>query len=144
MADPRLTVGFDNLHAQFLSAIIDDDTITYSALVENGSAAVGKAVKFSADGAVIALTVDASGVLGRLGKVEADGVALVQYHGFMVLPAGYGVSELTLMKKIVGDLGPATAPGYIREVNTAAPAELGVARGFAQDDSVLTAVSVYL
>ena len=51
---------------------------------------------------------------------------------------------LTRGKKIVGDLGPASAEGYIREVNTAVAAELGVMDGKIIDPSDATAVVVRL
>lgn len=144
MADPRLTVGIDGLNARYMSCKIDDSTITYSATEDDGSAQVDLAVTFSADALVIETVADGEFVLGKLAKVEKDGVALVQYAGGMTLKAGDGVSSLALGKRIVGDLGAAAAEGYIREVATGTAAEMGVARGFAVDDSTLTAVCVML
>lgn len=144
MADPRLTVGWDEAGALNLSFIIDDSTITYSATVSGGSSQVGLAVRLNADAGVIELVGDAEHVLGKLIKVEQDGLANVQVKGHMTLPAGDGVGSLTLGKKIIGDLGAAGAEGYIREVATGTAAELGLARGFTMDDSTLTAVQVFL
>ena len=144
MTNPRLAVSFEGLGAEYLSAVIDDSTITYLATAENGSSQVGLAVRWSADAGVIELVGDGEGVLGRLEKVEKDGIATVQYKGFMKLKAGDGVSALTLMSTIVGDLGAASAEGYIREVATATAAELGLARGFVADDATLTEVLVCL
>jgi hypothetical protein len=142
MADPRLAVGFKEIGAVFASFKIDDSTITYSASYAGGSAAVGKAVKLSADD-TIALATDGSAVIGKLISVESDGIATVQIAGGMTLPAGDGAS-LTLGKKIVGAVDGSSNPGYIREVNTSTAAELGVARGFIIDNDDTTAVEVYL
>lgn len=144
MADPRLAVSITGLHAQFLSAKYDDDTIEYSVTADGGSSQCNLGVTLKADAGVIMLVGDGEFVLGKLEAVESDGICLVQYHGFMTLPAGYGVSAVALGKHIVGDLGPAAAEGYIREVNTGEAAELGVDRGFVWDDSVLAAVELYL
>lgn len=142
MADPRLAVGVDRLHAQMLSAKYDNVCITYDEDEENGSAQVGLAVMLDADGGQISLAADGEFVLGELLAVESDGICLVQYHGFMVLPAGTQAS-LTRGKHIVGAVLVA-AEGYIREVATGVAAELGVCRGFIYDASVTTAVEVYL
>jgi len=142
MADPRLTVGFDELGAVFASFKIDNSTITYSATADGGSSAVGKAVALSAAD-TIELVGDGEEVVGKLVKVESDNIAVVQIKGGMHLPGGSGAS-LTLGKKIVGDLGAGSAEGYIREVNTAQAAELGVARGFIVDADTTTEVWVYL
>lgn len=141
MTDPRLVVGFEGLHMQTLSAIAGTG-ITYDATQAGGSAVVGRAVTFSDDAGEITLAADGEGVLGKLLAVESDGVCLVQYHGFMTLPGGTGAT-LTRMNKIVGDLLVA-AEGYIRVVNTAVAAELGVARGLIADSATTTAVIVYL
>lgn len=127
MADPRNAVSFDGIGERRETYLIDGVTITYDATKANGSAQVGLAVTESAAGTA-ALTADGNGVLGKLIKVEADGKAVVQTDGYMTLPGGNGAS-LTRMKKIVGALGPSSAKGYIREVNTATAAELGVADG---------------
>jgi len=135
-------VGFDGLHARYASFLADGVTITYSATAAGGSAAVGKAVALSA-AKTVELAGDGEEIIGKLIKVESDGVCVVQVGGYMTLPGGDGAS-LTLGKKIVGDLGAAAAEGYIREVATATAAELGVARGHIVDADTTTAVVVYL
>lgn len=141
MADPRLAVGFEEIGAEFASFLIDDSTITYLATAAGGSSQVGLAVTLSAAD-TIALVADAGAVLGKLVKVEKDGVATVQIAGGMTLAAGTGAA-LTLGKAIVGCLLVA-AKGYIREVNTAAAAQLGVCRGFIVDAGTTTAVELIL
>ncbi|MHC4088675.1 MAG: hypothetical protein ACYSVY_00075 [Planctomycetota bacterium] len=142
MADPRLTAGWDGIGAVYATCKVDASTITYSATSAGGSASVGLAVTWSANAKVIETVADGEFVLGKLIKVEADGIATVQIAGHMTLPAGT-TATLTLGKAIVGDLLVA-AEGYIREVATATAAELGVQRGFIVDPAVTTAVEVYL
>lgn len=142
MADPRKAVKYDGIGARYETFAIDNSTITYDVTKDNGSAQVGLAVTLSgAD--TVALTADGQFVLGRLIKVEADGYATVQVGGCMALPGGSGAS-LTRGKAIVGDLGAASAKGYIREVDTATAAELGVCRGFIQNAGDTAAVIVCL
>ena len=141
MADPRLGVGYAEIGAKFASFKIDNSTITYDATQAGGSAQVGLAVTVSAADTV-ALVADAGAIVGKLIKVESDNIATVQIAGGMVLAAGTGAS-LTLGKKLVGDLLIA-AKGYVREVNTGVPAELGVARGMILDGGTTTAVEIYL
>ncbi len=130
MADPRYAVSFDGVGletATFKAGGAGNAQISYSASAANGSAAVGKAVTLSAAGTV-ALAADGEAIVGKLLKVEPDGACLVQIGGFCKLPGGNGAA-LTLGKKIVGAADAAGLPGYIREVNTGAAAELGVATG---------------
>ena len=141
MADPRLSVAFGEVGAVFASFKIDNSTITYSATSNGGSAQVGLAVALSAAD-TIELVGDGEEVIGKLISVESDNIAVVQIAGGMTLAAGTAAS-LTLGKKIVGDL-LVSAEGYIREVNTAQAAELGVARGMILDAGTTTAVEVYL
>lgn len=144
MADPRGDVRFDNIDYRAETFKIDNSTITYSATVANGSSQVGLAVRATpAAGDTVELVGDGEAVLGKLIKVEADNYCVVQTRGYMTLPGGSGAT-LTVGKKIVGDLGAASAEGYIREVATATAAELGVQRGRIQDPSTATAVVVYL
>lgn len=142
MADPRNIVEFDGVDGRYASYKIDNSTITYDSTKENGSSQVGLAVTLSTDD-TIKLAEDGNAILGRLIQVESDDKALVQYEGYMTLPGGNGAS-LTIGKKIVGALGAASAKGYIREVATATAAELGVARGFIQNNDTTTAVLVCL
>lgn len=143
MADPRLAVAFDEVGAVFASFKIDDSTITYSATSNGGAAAtmIGHAVTMSAAD-TIALAADATAVIGKLIKVEKDGVATVQIAGGMKLPGGNGAS-LTLGKKIVGAVDGAAAPGHIRECGAAA-GEYVLARGMILDAGTTTAVELYL
>jgi hypothetical protein len=142
MANPRNIVRFHGIGREAQTFIIDASTITYDVNQPNGSAQVGKAVKLSGN-ATIALATDGSHVLGKLELVEADGKATVQTEGYMSLPGGDGAT-LTLGAKIVGDLGPSSAAGYIRAVATGTAAELGMARGMIIDPSVTTEVWVKL
>lgn len=142
MANPRIDVSIVGILPERVSFLIDDSTITYLATATGGSSEVGRAVNFSAANTV-QLAPDAGAVVGKLILVEADNVCTVQIGGGMTLPAGAAAS-LTLGKKIVGAASAAPANGYIREVNTAAPAELGVARGFICDAGTTTAVEVWL
>lgn len=142
MADPRNTVAFEGINAEYVTFLIDDSTITYSATTAGGSSKVGLAVALSAS-----KTVETAGngeeVIGKLVSVESDGKAVVQVGGYMSLPAGNGAS-LTPGKKIVGALNASSAEGYIREVATGTAAELGVARGMIIDATTTTAVVVRL
>jgi hypothetical protein len=143
MADPRTGIGlWEEEGALFQTFTYDNSTITYSATEEGGSAVVGRAVTFSAAAGVIETVADGEFVLGRLVKVESDGKCTVQTKGVMELPAGT-TATLTLGKAIVGDLLIA-AEGYIREVNTATAAELGVQNGKIWEATTTTAVVVHL
>jgi len=142
MADPRNNVSTGERANQVRDTYkIDDSTITYSATETNGSAQVGLAVNFSAANTV-QLVSDGEAVIGKLIEVTADDKAVVQISGRMTLPGGTAAT-LTLGKQIVGDLLVA-AKGYIREVNTATAAELGVCRGFIIDAGTTTDVVVEL
>lgn len=121
---------------------IDNSTIVYDATEVNGSAQVGLAVTFSGDDEV-ELVGDGEAVVGKLLKVESDNKCTVQVGGVMTLPGGDSAT-LTLGEKIVGDLGAASAEGYIRAVDTATAAELGHAKGEIQNAADTTAVVVKL
>lgn len=121
---------------------IDNSTITYSATEEGGSAAVGLAVTLSA-ARTVALAADADRVIGKLIAVEADGTAAVITKGVVTLPGGSGAT-LTLNLPIVGDLGAASAKGYIRVSDSAVAAEINKSRGFIEDAGTATAVVVHL
>lgn len=142
MADPRNTVAFEGINAEYVTFLIDNSTITYSATATNGSASVGLAVGFSTH-KTIELVGDGEEVVGKLVSVESDGKAVVQTGGYMTLPGGTSAT-LTPGKKIVGDLGASSAEGYIREVATATAAELGVARGMIVDAGTASATVVRL
>jgi len=142
VADPRLAVDNEEVAAVFASFNIDDSTITYSATEDGGSAQVGLAVRLSAADTV-ELVGDGEAVLGKLINVESDGICTVQVGGFMELPGGSGAT-LTLGTAIVGDLGAASAEGYIRSAASATAAELIVCRGIITNAGTTTAVMVYL
>lgn len=136
MADPRATVSNDGVGYEALSFLIDDSTITYSATSTNGSAQVGLAVTLSTH-STVALAASGDAVVGKLIKVESDGVATVQVGGVMTLPGGTSAT-LTVGTKIVGDL-LVSAKGYIQTVSSET-----VGRGMILDSSTTTAVVVRL
>lgn len=142
MTNPRDTVDFVGIGYEAQSFLIDDSTITYSATETNGSAEVGLAVNLSAD-KTVQLVGDGELVLGKLISVESDNIAIVQTGGYMTLPGGDGAT-LTIGEKIVGDLGAASAEGYVRAVASATAAELAHARGIIIDNDTTTAVVVKL
>lgn len=127
MPDPRNVIRLEGVHEGRASYKIDGVTITYDATQPNGSAAVGKAVTFSADDTV-ALTADGDAVVGKLVGVEPDGTAVVQDEGYATLPGGQGAT-LTRGSAIVGALGASSAKGYIRSAASATAAELIKCRG---------------
>lgn len=141
MADPRLDTKFEGIGAEYVTFKIDNSSITYSATATNGSSVVGRAVTM-ASAETVSLAADGEAIVGKLISVESDNYCTVQTGGFMTLPGGTSAS-LTVGKQIVGDLLVA-AEGYIREVNTATAAELGLCRGFIVDAGTTTAVVVRL
>ena len=141
MASPRKLFSWEGIGAKYATFKIDDSTITYDVDEAGGSAEVGFAVGLSAD-ETVQLVSDAEGVLGKLIKVEEDDTCTVQVRGYMTLPGGTSAT-LTLGSAVVGDLLVA-AKGYIRVVDTAAAAELGVCRGTIVDAGTSTAVWVLL
>jgi hypothetical protein len=143
MADPRLSASIEGVNAVYASFIADGSTVVYSATEIGGSAQVGLAVTLVAGSENTIQTVaDAELVLGKLIKVEADGVATVQIAGGMTLPGGTSAT-LTPGKKIVGDL-LVSAEGYIRMQADATLGEVAVGRGIIVSDDPTTAVEVYL
>lgn len=140
MADPRDRVVFDSIGALYVTYKTDNSTIVYDATKANGSASAGLAVTLSADGTV-ALCADADEVIGKLITVSSDNKASVQTSGYMLLPGGDGAT-LTVGSRVVGDLGAASAKGYIRDV--AASGEEASASGRIHDKSDTAAVVVKL
>ena len=137
MADPRedtnhLGIGYN------AETYGHDDTIVYDATKVGGSAQVGLAVTLESSD-VVSLVGDGEEVEGRLVKVEPGGVCVVQNAGTMELPGGSGAT-LTPGSKIVGDLGAASAEGYIQT----ATSQHVVSRGVIVDAAVTTAVVVRL
>ncbi len=141
MANPRAIVDYEGIQNYRFTVPYDNSAITYSATADGGSTSVGLAVSLTSSD-TLTLVGDAENVLGKLISVEADGMCTVE-RGFVTLPGGSGAT-LTRGKSIVGDLGAASAEGYIREVNTAVAAELGVMDGKIIDPSTTTAVVVHL
>lgn len=140
MADPRASAGIVGVDAVFITAKIDDSTITYDSTKEAGSAQVGLAVNFSAD-QTVQLAGSGEVVIGKLIKVESDNFATVQVGGGMTLPGGTSAT-LTVGTKIMGDLLVA-AKGYIQTVSADAAGAL-VGRGFIYDASDTDNVQIML
>ncbi len=141
MGDPRKVVSYEGLFAGY-ATFKHDTSIVFDSTLEGGAAQVGKAVQLT-DAAKVGLTVDGSDVVGKLIKVEGDGFCTVQVEGYCTLPGGNGAT-LTVGKKLVGAVNAESAGGYIREVNTATAAELGLCTGKIIDASTATAVIVAL
>jgi hypothetical protein len=142
MANPRAIVDYMGIGFKAITMVADGTTIVYDSTKNNGSASVGLAVQATGNN-IAALTVDASEVLGRLERVEADGMCVVQIEGGCELPAG-NAATVTAGTRIVGALGAAAAPGYIRNVAGATAAEGAVAGHRILDATVTTAVKVML
>jgi len=144
MADPRDSVNFDGIKPVNVTYKIDNSTITYSATEDNGSAQVGLvATLVAATAKTVELIGDGEGIEGLITQVFEDNYCSLQVGGYMQLPGGSGAT-LTRSKALVGDLGAASAEGYVREVNTAQAAELGVMRGRIIDPTTTTAIDVVL
>lgn len=141
MADPRLSVNFDGIKPVRV-LYKHDSSIVYLATEENGSVSVGLAATLVATAKTVGLVGDGEQVEGKIETVYSDGFVSIQRGGFMQLKGGTSAT-LTHGKKIVGDL-LAAAKGYIREVNTATAAELGVMRGQIIDSTTTTAIDVVL
>lgn len=140
MADPRAVAELEGIRTWRFTRPYDNSTITYDVTKANGSSQVGLAVTINSSEQA-KLTEDGEWVAGKLIKVEADGMCVIE-RGFVTLPSGASAS-LTNGKAIVGDLDTA-AKGYIREVATATAAELGVMDGRIIDPTDTAAVLVYL
>jgi hypothetical protein len=141
MTDPREDVRFEGI-GYVAFTYNHDDTIVYDITEEGNSAQVGLAVTLESSG-VVSLVGDGEQVEGKLVKVEPGGVAVVQVGGVMTLPGGSGAT-LTPGSKIVGDLGAASAEGYVQSAAAATAANAVVSRGTIIDASVATAVVVRL
>lgn len=115
MADPRNTVSFEGI-GYTAYTYPHDNTIVYDDDAVNGAAQVGLAVTLESNGTV-SLVGDGEQVEGKLIKVEPGGFCVVQTGGVVTLPGGSGAT-LTAGLKIVGDLGPSSAEGYIQNVAT--------------------------
>src|SRR5438105_12847874 len=131
MTAGRNQVEYTDIGFQAQTYKIDGVTITYDRTKPNGigiAAGAGLAVTLSDDDTV-ALTADGSFVEGKVIKVEADGFATVQIDGFATFGKGdSGIGTATRGIKIVGAT-LAGVRGFVRDVNTATAAELGVCDG---------------
>lgn len=141
MADPRLGISYEEVHADYAPAIADGTTILYDSTKVGGSSQVGFAVTLSGNG-TIALAADADPIYGVLTLVDFDLKCTVQVEGYMQLPGGTG-ALLTPGLKVVGALLVA-AKGYVRGIAIATLADVAKGRGEIVDSSVTTAVWVRL
>lgn len=127
----RNQVDYTDIRADQLTYKVDGVTLYYDPLKPNGigkAAGTGDAVMLSNDDTV-ALTNDGACVEGKVLKVEKDNFATVQRWGMAKLPKGDSApGTATRGRKIVGATNGG-ARGYIRDLNTATAAELGLARG---------------
>lgn len=140
MPNPRAVVDYEGIGVRRVT-FMADASIVFDATKANGSAQAGLAAQMTGNNTV-GLTVDASEVIGRVERVHADGMVVVQTEGGCSLPAG-AAATVTPGTKIVGALGAASAQGYIRSA-AASAAEAALARGEILDSSVTTAVKVML
>lgn len=139
MADPRAANKFEfAVKPEDCHTYVHDDTIVYDATLTGGSAQVGLALTIESSN-VVSLVGDGENVRGKLLQVFSDGFCSVHDGGIDTYPGGESAT-LTPGTKIVGDLGPDSAEGYVRSVNT----EHTVSRGQILDASVTTAVIVDL
>lgn len=139
MADPREVTN--RIGAGYFSETFPhDNTIVYDPLVAGGGAQVGLATTLEASN-LVTLIGDGEGLLGKLVKIEPGGMCVVQTGGVMTLPGGSGAT-LTAQTKVVGDLGAASAEGYIQSASSAAHALL--ARGIIENATDPTEVEIRL
>lgn len=127
----RNQVDYADIRADQLTYKIDGVTITYDRTMPNGigkAAGTGDAVMLS-NNDTVALTNDGACVEGKILKVEKDGFATIQRWGMATLPKGDSApGTATRGRKIVGATNGGNR-GFIRDVNTATAAELGLMRG---------------
>ena len=138
MPDPRAAVEFDNIDSMVVT-FEHDASIVFDRTEDGNSAEIGLAVSMSADNEVT-LVGDDEIVIGKLLRVGSDGFCSVQIGGGMTLPGGVSAT-LTVGTRIAGDLGAASAEGFIQTESDAAPP---VGRGTIIDSSTATAVVVIL
>lgn len=131
MAAGRNQADFTDIGFKADTFKIDGVTLTYDRTKPNGigkAAGTGNAVMLSNDDTV-ALTNDGAQVKGKVIKIESDNFASVQVLEYITFPKGdSGAGTATRGRKIVGATR-AGARGYIRDVDSAAAAELAVAKG---------------
>lgn len=122
MPTGRLGITAEGIGYEAIEQFADASTINYSATTVGGSTAIGLAVTLSGND-TIALCADGDPILGKLLKVEVDGLCTVQTGGFTTLPGGSSAT-LTRGSAIVGALGASNAKGYIRSAASGTAAEL--------------------
>lgn len=106
MANPRQIVGFKELHVQ-RATFITDSSITFKRDEPYGTDAHLAPVKVTGEGEV-GLCDDGDVPFGALERVEADGMAVVAYHGFVEF-----AGEAEYGSAVVAD-----GSGGVREVDT--------------------------
>lgn len=79
------TAEFYNLHAGYVTMIIDNSTITYDGTKQFGSDQVGKAVEMSGE-ATVKLVQSGNEIFGKLIEVTADLFCTIQDEGYCDLP----------------------------------------------------------
>jgi len=142
MPNPRAVVDFEGTGFRALT-FVGDASVPFVASANNGSPHVGKAMQITGQ-STAGLTTDGSEVLGRLERVHADGMCVVQVEGGCTLPGGEAAT-LTAGLGIVGAAYPTASGGGgggIKAASSAADAL--VARGHILDSTTTTAVKVRL
>ena len=92
---------------------VDGSTITYDRTKANGSEQVGLWCSLS-DNMEIQLAADGQGLVGKLIKVQANGLGVVAYDAALIkVNPGTGVT-LVRDRGLVGALGASSARGYVR------------------------------
>lgn len=147
MANPRFITGpRDGIGFRAETLRIDNSTLVYDPIAPLGipAATLGRAVTL-VTGSVDTVKLSGAGdvVYGKLDHIEPDGACTVQIEGECKLPQG---SAVTVVRgnRIVGALGPASAPGYIGPAVTTATTDVAAGRHTVEDVAVTTAISVYL
>lgn len=143
MANPRAVVDFEGIGVRRETFIADGSIVFNPTAAVGGSAQAGLAAQMTAHN-VVGLALDGSEVVGRIERVHADGMVVVQTEGGCSLPGG-NAATLTAGTKIVGALLPAAQGGGGGGIRTAASAgDALLARGTILDSSVTTSVKVML
>lgn len=133
-----------NFHPEDVKTFKHDNTIVFDDDVAGNSAQVGKAVTLTGEAAeTVSLVGDGERITGKLLKVEGDGFCVVQTKGYMTLPGGDSAT-LTVGSAIVGDLGAASAEGFIQTSAAGTAALAQAARGEIIDASDTANVVVHL
>jgi hypothetical protein len=147
MANPRIVTGpRDGIGFRAETLRVDGSTLVYHSTAPMGidPAVLGRAVTL-VTGSVDTVKLSGAGdvVYGKLDHIEQDGCCTVQIEGECKLPQGNAVTVVR-GNRIVGALGPASAPGYIGPAVTTAASDVAAGRHTVEDVAVTTAISVYL